>query len=148
MVDFSHLAAARATAEDRAEFHLRRLNVDGVYPVLIVAPAGQVNKPYFHKLLKTQARRVVQVTRNTIDADFIDDNRDEDRKLYPAYVIKGWRDVLDASGKEVPFNEANCHEFLQVLPDDMFDELRDFCSRMSNFRDGDITTKAEAKAKN
>lgn len=60
---------------------------------------------------------------------------DEDRKLYPKHVIKGWRHVYNAGGTEIPFSAGACEALLGRVPDDMFEGLRDFCGDPDNHRE-------------
>lgn len=112
-------------------------------PTLTVRHAGESNKPYFNEMLRRAehlARRKAKVT-----VELIKDNRERDRDLYPQHVVIGWNDVVDASGHPVSFNKEDCKTFLSSLPDDMFDELREFCREAQNFRE---TTDGGAAAGN
>lgn len=114
-----------------------------VTPIFVVRNAGESNKPYFNEMLRRAehlARRKAKVT-----VELIKDNRDRDRDLYPKHVIVGWENVVDADGKPVPFSQDDCRAFLASVPDDMFDELREFCREAVNFRE---TTDGAAAAGN
>lgn len=134
MADFSHLKSKK---QDTAEFTF--WNVAGE-PKLIVRVANEPNKPYFNELLK----RVDQVQRRKqkISEALVRENRAADRELFVKYVIVGWKDVTDASGKPVQFSKEDCAAFVAALDDFLFDQLREFCKDESNFLEstgGEIT---------
>lgn len=114
-------------------------------PKLIVKPATEVNKPYYNQILKRAKRNSRSIQAGGINSDMLESNRDEDRALFPKYVITGWENVNNDEGKAVDFNEANCKAFLEALPDWIFDGVRDYCASPSNFLD---IPDAEEVAKN
>ena len=65
------------------------------------------------------------------------ENRDEDRRLYPKHILRGWRGVVDSNGDVVEFNPERAAEFVEALPDWLFDELRAFCGDVQNFLEED-----------
>jgi len=136
MVDFSHLEQLDVTKDRTAEFTLHSIEVNGVSPTIIVAPATEANKAYFNALLKRAGRSARQVAAGKINAGMIQENREEDRALYPAHIIQGWKDMLDADGSEVEFSRENCADFLNALPGWLFDDLRNFCGKPENFVSG------------
>ena len=131
--DFSHLGALEVSKGTTSEYTLHQITINGESPTLIVVPATEANKPYFNVLLKKASKTARQVRAGVINAGLIEENRDEDRDAYPRYVIKGWRDVLDAKGAKVPFNEGNLQDFIGALPDWLFDDLRNYCGNPANF---------------
>ncbi len=133
MADFSHLRALEVATDGTTEFALHQITVNGKSPVLHVAPATEANKPYFNALLKRSGRNVRQVRSGNINASMIEENREEDRELYPRHIVKGWSDVLDANGEELEFSAGNCTDFLAALPGWLFDELRNFCGNPASF---------------
>ena len=44
-------------------------------------------------------------------------NREQDRDLFPKFVIVGWDGVLDSDGEPVEFTKENCADLLAALPD-------------------------------
>jgi hypothetical protein len=102
-------------------------------PTFEVKPATQSNPKYFNALLRSSKSRISRAKKGVIDDTMLKQNRDEDRKLFPRHVIVGWENVMDSSGKEVPFSIENCTEFLEKLPDWLFDKLRDFAASNENF---------------
>lgn len=121
-----------------------------VTAVLRVAPANELNTPLLNEVLrrgkaKEGGGRKVSATPSTAQLlSLANESREEDRELYAKFVVKGWANVFDDTGKESPFTEGNCHDFLRCLPDDIFDDLRRFCQSPDSFR----ISSAEALAKN
>jgi hypothetical protein len=133
MADFSHFKAFAVTSELRAEYSFNAIEVSGKIPVLEIAPATEANKPYFNALLKRGIKYARQVQAGKVSTQALEDNRENDRELYPLYVVKGWQDVLDAKGKEVPFTQENVREFLSAIPAWAFDDLRNFAGNPISF---------------
>ena len=133
--DFSHLQVLDVSADKTAEFKIHQITVNEKTPTLIVAPATDANKPYFNALLKRAGKSARQVKAGKMDASLIEENRDEDRALYPKFVLRGWMDMIDANGKDVKFTPKDAAKFLEALPDWIFDQLRNFCGEASNYSD-------------
>lgn len=127
MGDFSHLKAAKKTT---VEFTF--WGVVGE-PKLVVKPAGEPNKPYFNEMLRRAEQ--LQKSKAKVSVELVQQHRERDRDLFPKYVIIGWVDVKDKDGVAVPYTQADCRAFLDALDDDQFDQLRDFCKDLSNFRE-------------
>lgn len=142
--DFGYLKQLDVTKEKTAEFSMPQIMVNGKSPVLVVTPATEANAGYFNALLKRSKKAARLVRSGNISVQTIKDNRGEDRTLYPKYVVKGWRDVVDATGEEVPFSAEACADFLAALPDWLFDDLNSFCKEPTNFSEAlDIETAAK-----
>lgn len=149
MVDFSHLAQAQVRADSTAPYKMHELTNYGRVPTLILRPATEANKPYFNALLKRTSKNARLVASGAISSDMLDENRKEDRVLYPQHVIAGWEDVVDAGGKDVKFSKENVSAFVAALPDWIFDNLTVFARNPSNFvEDAPATDDVEATAKN
>lgn len=144
MTDFSNLEALEVTADLTAEYVIHQLRSSK--PVLILKPATTANEPYSNGRMRaaTDFSRQGGTETTALEAD-----RAADRKLYPLYVIVGWRGVIDAHGREVEFNKQNVAEFCQKLPGWIFDQVRLFASNPANFvEDAVRPAKAEELAKN
>lgn len=115
-------------------------------PTLIMKPATEANKPYFNAVLKRSRRNLRAMRAGAVNQAMIAENREQDRELFPRHVVDGWRNVTDAKGKEVEFNRENCRDFLDALPDWIFDEIRNFAGDSANFA-GDVPD-VEVKAGN
>lgn len=143
MSSFSYLNQVNVTANNTKEFPLDDIRIAGKTPVLIVAPATESNKEYTNDLLRFSLKNKSN-TRKNITADDILQVRKNDRILYAKHVIKGWIDVIDDSGKEAEFNLDNCQDFVNSLPDWLFDKIRNFCNQSETFIDNfdiEVTTK-------
>lgn len=150
MSKFTSIKAQRVSADVTTEYTFHRITVNGVSPTLIVRPAAEVNKSYYNALLRRIARSQARSKAGAqIDAGTIAENRAEDRELYPQFIVTGWKDTIGDDGKEVPFSQADAKDFLSAIDDFEFDELRAFCSTLTNFSDGvDIKVVAEETAGN
>ena len=104
-------------------------------PKLIVKPATESNKDYFNEVLRKSAKSLRRAAKGElkVDVETLEKNRRDDRILFPKYVIVGWEGIKDSKGNEVPFTPENCAEFLQALPDWIFDDIGIFCRKNSNF---------------
>ena len=138
--DFSHLKQFEADAAKTVEFEFPEITINGVSPVLIVKTASASNKPFTTASLKTSSMKQVSKRRGQINPKVSADLRDDDRQLYSKYIITGWKNVTNASGDTVPFSPGAALAFLEQLPDNIFDQVREFCSDPSNFVESlDIT---------
>jgi hypothetical protein len=142
MADFGHLRKLEVSDVKTVRLPIYQLEGE---PVLIVAPAGEANKKYFNELLKRSRKNMRRIQSQQFTAGLVAENRDDDRRLYSLFVIKGWEGVTDATGKAAQFTEENVKSFLDALPDWLFDEIRQFCTNMQNFVD---SPDAEATGKN
>ncbi len=133
MPDFSYLNDLEVQNNKTAIYKIFQIELEGKTSELIVLPATQANKRYFNELLKRSKRLQRQVQSGNIDVDLLSTNRDEDKLLYPEYVITGWRHIYDAEGKHVPFSKEACTDFIAALPDWIFDEISNFCRDPQNF---------------
>jgi len=134
MTDFSHLNKLNVTKDSQAEYELSEL--EGA-PVLIVKPANESNSGYMNGLLrKTGSKRAGRKVKVRVDTKAMAEMRDNDKALYPDHVIIGWRNLLDAKGKQVEFNADNATAFIAALPNWIFDGLRGFANDPESFVEG------------
>ena len=133
MAKFSHLDALEVSSESKTELTLYQITVNGKTPVLIMRPATEANKPYFNALLKSSGKARKQIQAGQMNANIISENREEDKDLYPKFVIIGWRDVMDDDGNDSPFNPSDCKDFIEALPGWLFDDVRDHARNPSNY---------------
>ena len=110
------------------------------FPTLHVVAATKENKPYINALLertKTPKRR--QRKRRDFDTDealkMLEKQGEIDIDLYPQFVIKGWENVVDDKGAEVPFSVEAAKEFCNAIQGPLFEELQIFCTDYHNFTD-------------
>lgn len=112
--------------------------------VFIVRPATEANKEYFNKVLKLTRRRKGKLKRG-VDTSYLEETREEDKELFPKYIVIGWENVYDEDGTLVEFSEEECQNFIKEMPPWMFDDLRNFAGDIENFLD---IMDVEARAKN
>jgi len=76
-------------------------------------------------------------------------NRNDDRALFPLYVLVGWTGIEDDDGAEVPFSPEAAAEFCDQIPGYIFDRIRNFAATPERFvPDGEELPDPEAIAKN
>lgn len=124
--------------------HLQKLQVNDVTAYvhlpevcpgakLEVKIAGEANPLYWNALLKKTGRRARELGRNKISPEAIEQNRLEDRRLYPKFVIVGWEGILDANDRPVEFSMEECYDFIAQLPNWLFDRVRDQAADPNTF---------------
>jgi hypothetical protein len=133
MVNFSNISRLAFDGETKVDLVLHELEGQ---PILKVVPATDANKDLLNYVLKN-SQRLSKLSRQRMDIDTLQKTRDQDRETYSRFVIKGWDDIVDASGQPVPFTQVNCEEFLKALPDFIFDRIRQFCTTATNFMNVD-----------
>lgn len=131
--DFSNISRQEIKTQDTAQFTFYR--IQGMTPVLTVKPATEANPDYMRAILRGSREQMRRMRGADLTPEMLKENREKDRQLFPRFVVMGWEGVLDASGEPVTFSQDACEAFLRALPDDIFNELRDFCSTPDNFRD-------------
>ena len=142
MSKFSHLKQLDVQREQTTEYPLYQLAGE---PVLILAPATESNRGYFNSLLRKSRKNMRVVQSGKVNASVVKNNREEDKKLYAEHIIVGWKNMLDSSGNEIPFSKEDCADFLNELPDWLFDEIRTFASNVQNFIEDAIDAQETAK---
>lgn len=143
MSQFGHLKKMEVKGGSTAEFKMHAL--DGT-PVLTVKPAMESNKAYFNASLKASRSNMRSIRNGNVTAGLLDETRETDRELYGKHVVVGWSNVMDSSGKPVQFSRDIAADFLEALPNWLFDELREFCGTPSNFiADDQVDTESTAK---
>lgn len=130
-MDFSHLKK-HEVVDKTMEYPLFQIAGDPI-PTLILKPATEANKPYFNAVLKRSKKNLRALQMGSITSKIMDEGRDEDRELYPKFVVSDWKNVVDAKGNDVPFSTDSCGEFLRCLPDWIFDDIRKFAGQPTNF---------------
>jgi hypothetical protein len=128
-MDFSHLQ--KLDIKDKtARYSFYQIRDE---PTLILRPANEANKQYFNAVLSKSRKNVRAIQAGHVNQSMIAESRNKDRELYPSFVVVGWENVVDSQGEEVPFSSEACRDFLNALPDWLFDELRTFAAKSSNF---------------
>lgn len=100
---------------------------------------GESNKGYTNAVLALGADRAIQIHRRglKIAPEILAKNRMEDRELFPEHVAKNWRGIVDDSNRSVEFNEDNCAEFMQQIPDWIMDKIRNHAATPERVLDWD-----------
>lgn len=150
-IDFSNIAAQQVPQDRTALFIFYRLEGQ---PSMKVRPATEANPAYLRAMLKDARESVRRLKSGVVSPEILAENREKDKRLFPKFIVVDWPNApVDAKGNKVPYSPEACAAFLAALPYDMFNELRDFCSTMDNFRptadeaghdDGELTP-AEAE---
>ncbi len=149
MGKFDYLDTQRVTSDDLSEVTLYTIMLpNGKNPTLIGKHAGDSNKPYMNALLQGSTKQRKLIQNNIITVGMLDENRDNDRVLFPIHVLTGWKDVCGGDGKDVEFSRDECADFIAALPNDAFDEVRNHFGNAANFRDIITPEEAIAKGKN
>jgi hypothetical protein len=102
--------------------------VGGRRPYFEVLSATPLNKPF-------QAAKLERL-REDLRMNMLETAREDDRELYPLFVVRDWGDWPDEKGEPIPFSPEACADCLRQMPDHLFDRLRIFADRIENFRDG------------
>lgn len=126
--DFGHLDISEATAR----FELPWV-APGAY--LIVRPANEVNRPYREGVLSLSGKRHKAAASATgIDPESANQDREDDRKLYPRHVVVNGGGIQNKARQPVSMLVLdNKVAFIKALPNWIFDKLRSFCLRPENF---------------
>ncbi len=134
MPNFNYLNRYNVNSDKTFEYEIDELDSN---PTLIMVPATSENKLYYNHILKKSAKNPMKALKN-MSAGTIKKNRDHDRKLFPLYVIKDWKGVIDSDNIPVEFNKDNCFEFLCALPDWIFDKIRNYAASPENFIEDEV----------
>lgn len=145
MTKFSHLKSFDVSSDKFVEYKVQEIEVNGEVPVLRVKPATEANKPYFRELVKRANELSRQVRGRDIKAETLEESRDVDRVLYAEHIIVGWTNVIGEDGKDVPFSQKDCTDFLENIPGWVFDKCRTFCGEPENFAASKVDVGAVAK---
>jgi hypothetical protein len=129
---FENLEKLQVNPEKTAAYTIYQIEGE---PVLHLAPATEANKPYFNALLKRSRRNQRRIASGSFTAGVIAENRDNDRVLFPKFVIRGWDKMKTADGKPAKADEATYKAFVDALPDYIFDDMRNFATDSQNFVD-------------
>jgi hypothetical protein len=141
MGQFDYLRQLDVTEDKTAELQLISIvGVDKAVPVLIGKPANEANKSLLNAVLKRnkggkKSAVVVGAARRDLSAETLDLQRDEEKPLYAEHVLVGWKHIPDMNGEPVEFTPENAKEFLESLPDWIFEDIRQFFQNPMNFLD-------------
>lgn len=108
---------------------------------ILLKPATDANPAYYNAMLKKSGKRVrALVKSDEITAEDAALNRDDDRELYPQFVIAGWEFVEGEAGTDgvdddghVIFNRKHAAQLCEQLPNHLMDRLRNHASTPERF---------------
>lgn len=102
---------------------------------ILIAPATEDNPAYFQAMLAKAGKRAQRLAKTgRISVEDAELNRQEDRELYPLYVIRSWEKLegdpdtakegeLDEAG-HVVYNRRHAQKLCAILPRELMDRLR------------------------
>ena len=102
------------------------------HPRITCRPATEENKEHWNQVVRRASKSAARM-RGRAPQDVLSENREEDRGLFPLYVVVGWEGVFDAGGAPVPFSSKEALEYFKAWPNYVFDRLRAWASEQTNF---------------
>ena len=144
---FNQLAKHRVNTSKLPTFDLPEI---GEGAGIIVAMAGESNVDYFRAVLKQTpsdkgSRKKKKNEVVEISPAEVKKQRGIDRNMFGKHVVKGFTKIIDDKAVTVVFNEENAITLMNALPDWLFDELRTYCTNVSNFTDFEIDVDEKVK---
>ncbi len=139
---FAHLAVYDIKASTA------RFPLDKYFPVLKgaylqVRPATNANKDWLAAVVQYEQEHPTE------DNETVMQGRDRENamalELYPGLVVTEMCNVVDAAGDPVASNLHEIAEFLQQIPDWVFERLRIFCQRPESFVKANLNAAKTAK---
>ena len=107
---------------------------------ILIGPATEVNEPYHNAMLKMSGKRIRRMAKSDrLTAEDAVMSRDEDRVLYPLFVIRGWEffegdDAVDMDEDGyVPYSRLNAQKLCHQMPTHMMDRVRHEASTPERF---------------
>ena len=136
MSKFTKLAKLAIAKDETREFTLEGVTMkEGVDIVLIGKYAGRSNTGYTNAILRANTARGRMKKRQRITAKTLIKNREDDQEIFANHVLVDWKNAFDDEGKVVKFSVDDCLDLLSELPDDIFDEVREFYADPASFRE-------------
>ncbi len=106
-------------------------NEDGSIPTFVVSRMGKSNKRY-SKALEAATRPY----RRQIELGTMNNDKAEEifMGVFVDTVLKGWKNVRDENGAELPFNKQSATKLFTDLPE-VYERLQEDAKLSANFRD-------------
>ena len=106
-------------------------NEDGSIPTFVVSRMGKSNKRY-SKALEAATRPY----RRQIELGTMNNDKAEEifMGVFVDTVLKGWKNVRDESGAELPYNKQSATKLFKDLPE-VYERLQEEAKLSANFRD-------------
>lgn len=104
-----------------------------------VRPATSENTAYNAASLRMSGKRQRAIAASgTLTSENANQDRQEDRVLYPKYVAVGWGGIFNKkTGEAIKFEQDVLREWFAKCPAWIFDRMRIFCMRPERFLDQD-----------
>ncbi len=137
---FKHYKTDETKENDGVELDLGIVNDDGTIPLFYVAYNGKGNK----KWQKTLQAAIKPVKRQA-DLGTLSEEKSEAIMVgvFVDSVLKGWKNIQDEAGKNLPYSRENAVALFKKLPK-LYDDLSKLAADMAMFKAEDL----EAEAKN
>lgn len=109
-----------------------------------VKPATDANAPYFNAMMERSGKRVRAIARtDKITAEDAAANREDDRALFPRFVITGWEFIegdretaqpgeLNEAGHAI-YTRRAAEQLCKALPSHLFDRMRNHAATPERF---------------
>lgn len=114
-------------------------NNDGSIPTFVVSRMGKSNKRY-SKALEAATRPY----RRQIELGTMNNDKAEEIFLgvFVDTVLKGWNNVRDESGADMPFTKQNAMKLFKDLPE-VYERLQEEAKLSANFREASLEEEAK-----
>jgi hypothetical protein len=114
-------------------------NADGSIPTFVVSRMGKSNKRY-SKALETATRPY----RRQIELGTMKNYKAEEIFLgvFCDTVLKGWKNVRDENGEDMPFTKQTATKLFKDLPE-VYERLQEEAKLSANFREASLEEEAK-----
>ena len=114
-------------------------NEDGSIPTFVVSRMGKSNKRY-SKALEAATRPY----RRQIELGTMNNDKAEEIFLgvFVDTVLKGWKNVRDESGADMPFTKQTAMKLFKDLPE-VYERLQEEAKLSANFREASLEEEAK-----
>lgn len=114
-------------------------NEDGSIPTFVVSRMGKSNKRY-SKALEAATRPY----RRQIELGTMNNDKAEEIFLgvFVDTVLKGWKNVRDESGADMPFTKQTATKLFKDLPE-VYERLQEEAKLSANFREASLEEEAK-----
>ncbi len=114
-------------------------NDDGSIPTFVVSRMGKANKRY-SKALEAATRPY----RRQIELGTMNNDKAEEIFLgvFVDTVLKGWKNVRDESGADMPFTKQTATKLFKDLPE-VYERLQEEAKLSANFREASLEEEAK-----
>ncbi len=115
-------------------------NADGTIPTFYLARMAETNREFQLAMATALAPYSAEIRLGV----FKNEKKQEIfNNVFAEYIVKGWENIQDREGNNIPYSKDACVSLLNDLPD-LYDVLYKFAGEISNF----LVANQEADAKN